>query len=246
MPSHNPSSSPPEQLVLLIESDQELAQITADSLRNNDLACQIMPSGSEALLLLASPLGPVADTSLVLCNPASLGMAFRDFIAHAHDYANLPVIIMADYKRQSECIQYLQEGSCDYVTTGCDPDELVARIRIHLRTSSDSPTSPTHFSRTLRCGSWSIEPMERRFWVGDLPINLTRTELALVYFLMKHFGHIVSRADILHAVYGPECVRGPSTIDTHVGNIRKKLGSSSSDLTIETCRSAGFMLRARR
>ncbi len=127
-----------------------------------------------------------------------------------------PVLILSAKDRESDKVEGLRAGADDYLTKPFGADELVARIEALLRRAR-GPQDAVHF------GDVRVDIARRRVERAGREVVLSRTELELLAFLVRHRDRIVTRREILDAVWGHDAASTDRAVDYHVLNLRKKL-----------------------
>ena len=149
---------------------------------------------------------------------------------------NLPVLILSARSDLPTKLRGFELGARDYVAKPFALDELVARVRAQLRASGvGEPEEPL-----LRVGLLELDVARRRARVRDNVALLTDREFRLLHHLVRHCGEVLSREQLLEAVWGYHFDPGSNVVDVCVRRLRKKLGSG----TIETIRHVGYRLAA--
>jgi two-component system OmpR family response regulator/two-component system response regulator QseB len=146
--------------------------------------------------------------------------------------SQLPVIVITARDTLADRIQGLDLGADDYLVKPFDLEELSARVRAALRRSA-----PQH-GPELRHATVALDPAAKRVTRDGEPITLTAREFAVLQALMRRPTHILSRAQLEEALYGWGEEVESNTIEVHVSNLRKKLGSRF----IVTVRNQGYGL----
>src|SRR6185312_9967052 len=132
----------------------------------------------------------------------------------------------------------LEMGADDYLPKPFDPAELVARIRAILRRSSPQWLA----AEAIAIGDVEIDGGARTVRRGGKPVDLTTVEFDLLAYLMRVAGSTVSRQDLVRNVLGREFSPFDRSIDTHVCNLRRKLGPSGDvGERIKGVRGAGYL-----
>ena len=133
----------------------------------------------------------------------------------------------------------LEAGADDYVTKPLGVAELRSRVRAVLR----RVRPPENAARILRHGALRMDPATRVVTVGDVLVPLTYSEFEVLRTLLGADGGLLSRGEILRAMFGDDAFRDPRTIDVHVHHLREKLRASGGDPdTVLTVRGAGYRL----
>jgi DNA-binding response OmpR family regulator len=146
----------------------------------------------------------------------------------------LPVLILSARTDLPTKLRGFDLGAIDFVSKPFSFDELVARVRVHLRKEADNPS-------TVSVGSLTLDLARRRAHVGERTADLSDREFKLLYHLVAHAGEVVSRERLLSEVWGYSFDPGSNVVDVCIRRLRTKLGSPSP---IETVRHAGYRLVA--
>jgi DNA-binding response OmpR family regulator len=159
----------------------------------------------------------------------------------------LPVIVLTALGDVEHRVAGLDAGAVDYLAKPFSLSELAARIRAQLRAASHAP------STALRVGDIEINLITREVHRAGEPVRLSTTEFELLVYLMRNRGHVLSREQILRAVWGYEYDPGTNVVDVYIGYLRRKLRTTKRDgpevarrdAPIVTVRSVGYRLDAR-
>jgi DNA-binding response OmpR family regulator len=180
------------------------------------------------------------DVDLVILDvmlPGQDGMSVLDAIRQRKPA--LPVIMLTARGDVNEKVAALDAGATDYVTKPFSFDELAARVRAHLRMPDQGRTTE------LAVAGIALDLLTRRVQRDGHEINLSAREFDLLTYFMQHPGHVVSRQQILSAVWGYDFDPGTNVVEVYVGYLRRKLALSGSPAPIETLRSVGYRLVSR-
>jgi len=153
------------------------------------------------------------------------------------DRPSLPVLILSARTDLPTKLRGFQLGAIDFVPKPFSFDELVARVRVHVRKGREDGADPS----ALTVGAVTLDLARRRAQVADHSVDLSDREFRLLYHLVSHAGEIVSRERLLSEVWGYSFDPGSNVVDVCIRRLRKKLGSPSP---IETIRHAGYRLVA--
>lgn len=145
----------------------------------------------------------------------------------------LPIVVLTARDGVDDTVGSLEDGADDYVTKPFRFEELLARIRLRLR------TEPATESTVLAVGDVSLDLRSRRAGRDDRAIELTAREFALLETFMRHPGQVLTREQLLSHVWGYDFDPGSNVVDVYVRYLRKKLG----DGAIETVRGMGYRLQ---
>ncbi len=148
----------------------------------------------------------------------------------------LPVIVLTARGEVRDRISGLDAGAVDYLVKPFALAELVARVRAQLRSARRAP--PTK----LRSGDIEVDLLSREVRRADEPVRLSATEFDLLVFLIRHRRRVVSREQILRAVWGYEHDPGTNIVEVYMGYLRRKLRQGRASGPIVTVRSVGYRL----
>ena len=156
--------------------------------------------------------------------------------------SDLPIIILSAKVDESDRIVGLELGADDYVTKPFSPKEVVTRVRTVLRRTRPSQRKA---STDLQLGKLRLNLKAYLVHIGDEPVKMTPREVELLAFLMKHTSEVVSREQILDAVWGYDYYGDVRAVDTLLARIRGKLPEKKSNVTFRTIYGVGYMIEER-
>jgi len=147
-----------------------------------------------------------------------------------------PVILLTARDDRNDVIEGFRVGADDYVTKPFGLEELLLRIAAVLRRTTVATTD------VLRCAGLTIDRDRHLITLDDSPIELSPTEFRLLEYLLENQGRVMSREQILDAVWGIDFDSSTTVVETFVSYLRRKLGASGPDY-IKTIRGVGITLR---
>jgi DNA-binding response OmpR family regulator len=150
----------------------------------------------------------------------------------------LPVIVLTARGDVEDRIAGLDAGAMDYLTKPFSLSELAARIRAHLRVAAQAPVT------ALRGADIELNLLTREVERAGQPIRLSSTEFELLSYLVQNSGRVLSREQILRAVWGYEYDPGTNVVDVYIGYLRRKLRVDGKKVPIVTVRSVGYRFDA--
>jgi DNA-binding response OmpR family regulator len=151
----------------------------------------------------------------------------------------LPVIVLTARDAVEDKVAGLDRGATDYVTKPFSFDELTARIRAHLRDPAQREAT------TLDAAGIHVDLLTREVRLGEEAVHLSAREFDLLVYFMRHVGEVLSREQILSAVWGYDFDPGTNVVEVYVGYLRRKLAADGGPSRIETLRSVGYRLTDR-
>lgn len=150
----------------------------------------------------------------------------------------LPVIVLTALNEIEHRVAGLDAGAADYLSKPFSLSELAARIRAQLRIAAQMPQTK------LTAGDIEINLLTREVRREGALVRLSTTEFELLAYLMRNAGHVLTREQILRAVWGYEYDPGTNVVDVYVGYLRRKLRNAESAAPISTIRSVGYRFDA--
>jgi DNA-binding response OmpR family regulator len=146
----------------------------------------------------------------------------------------LPVIVLTARGEVEDRVTGLDAGAVDYIVKPFSLSELAARLRAQLRVAAQTPAT------TLSGGGIDVDLLTREVHCDGKLVRLSTTEFELLTYLMENAGRVVSREQILRAVWGYAYDPGTNVVDVYIGYLRRKL-RGSGQTPIATVRSVGYM-----
>jgi two-component system, OmpR family, response regulator MprA len=218
--------------VLVVEDDEEIADVLRRSLRNEGYEVQTSADGVEALDLA---IGFVPDLVVL-----DLGLPRLDGIEVCRRLradSDVPILMLTARAETEDRVGGLDSGADDYLVKPFERKELLARIRALLR------RRPPRGSASLRVGDLSLNPDTREVRRGEREVELTNREFELLEYLMRNERLVVSRERLLDEVWGYDPTAATNTIDVFISNLRRKLEAGSETRLLHTKRGAGYVLK---
>jgi DNA-binding response OmpR family regulator len=216
--------------VLLIEDEQAIADLVRMYFEQEGFRLVHCSDGE-------SGLDAVRDRSprAVLLDIGLPGMDGIEVCRKIRSKSDVPVIMLTARDDEVDKIVGLEIGADDYVTKPFSPRELVARVRAVLRRSEEGPKAPA----VIEIGGWSVDSGRRevRTPSGE-SVRPTAREFDLLWYLAENRGLVLSRAQILEAVWGYDYFGETRTVDVHVRQLRKKMDG----IPIETAWGVGYRI----
>lgn len=179
------------------------------------------------------------DVDLVVLDMLLPGASGLEVLERLHTAKpTLPVIALTALGEVDDRVAGLDAGAADYLTKPFSLSELSARIRAQLRIAAQVPQT------TLAGRGIEVNLLTREVVRDKRPVRLSMTEFELLVYLMRNQGHVLSREQILRAVWGYHYDPGTNVVDVYVGYLRRKLGGPQGAAPISTIRSVGYRFNA--
>ena len=148
----------------------------------------------------------------------------------------LPVIVLTARGGVDDRIGGLDAGAVDYLVKPFSLGELAARVRAQLRVAMQSPAT------AIRAGDLEVDLLTREVRHAGAQVRLSTTEFELLVYMLSNRGRVLSREQILRAVWGYDHDPGTNVVDVYVGYLRRKLRREDRRDPIATVRSVGYRL----
>ena len=220
--------------VLVVDDDPKILRLVRTYLEREGFAVIEAADGRAALAAVAleEPVLVVLDRMLPEVDGLSVLRAIRR-------RSRTPVIILSARGTVSDRIEGLEDGADDYLPKPFSPAELVLRVRRVLERSDER--TPVPVRAPIRHGDLILDPDRHEVTVADRPVALTAAEFRLLSALLEAGGRVLTRDQLMDAVYGPGEAVLDRTIDVHIGRLRDKLGDDADDPRyVATVRGVGY------
>jgi DNA-binding response OmpR family regulator len=218
--------------ILVAEDEPAIADFIEHGLRAEGYAVTVAGDGDEALRLASTQ-----EFALIVLDRMLPG---RDGIAVLSELRRtrpgVRVIMLTARAGIDERVEGLDAGAIDYMTKPFSFDELAARVRAHLR--SDSQQQPTR----LEALGIELDLLTRRVTRDGSEVTLSSKEFDLLTYFLRHPANVLSREQILSAVWGYSHDPGTNIVEVYVSYLRRKLARPGSPAPIVTVRSVGYRL----
>jgi two-component system response regulator MprA len=218
--------------VLVVEDDEDIADVLRRSLRGEGYEVQTSGDGVEALDVAA---GFVPDLVVL-----DLGLPRLDGVEVCRRLradSDVPILMLTARAETEDRVDGLDSGADDYLVKPFERQELLARIRALLR------RRPPRGSSSLQVGDLALNPDTREVRRGDREIELTNREFELLEYLMRNERLVISRERLLDDVWGYDPTAATNTIDVFISNLRRKLEAGGEPRLLHTKRGAGYVLK---
>jgi DNA-binding response OmpR family regulator len=221
--------------ILIIDDDTELCALVARFLTSEGFAVDRAADGREGIEQSLS-----GSHALIMLDVMMPDLGGFDVLRRIRARSRTPVLMLTARGDTHDRVLGLELGADDYLPKPYDPSELAARIRAILRRSESSPRSTAVVP--LVVDDIELTASTRVVTRDGKPLELTAVEFDLLEALMSSAGTVVKREDLVRTVLGREFSPYDRSIDTHVCNLRKKIGSLKDGTErIKGIRAAGYL-----
>ena len=219
--------------ILVVEDDEDIAQVLQRSLRMERYDVLIAEDGVRALeeARSYSPDLIILDLGLPRMDGTEVARRLR------REGDDVPILILTARDAVDSRVEGLDIGADDYLVKPFERRELLARMRALLRRRPPRGMAP------MRVGDLVLNPDTREVYRGDRRVDLTQREFELLEYLMRNERLVISRQKLLDEVWGYDPFSITNTIEVFVSNLRRKLESGGETRLLHTVRGAGYVLR---
>jgi two-component system, OmpR family, copper resistance phosphate regulon response regulator CusR len=214
--------------ILVIEDEPRILEFLARGLEAEGFSVLGARDGQEGLRLAEKAACDLVILDLLL--PRLDGLSVLRALETSRP--DLPVVIVSARAELRTKLDGFGHGARDYLTKPFALDELLARVRVHLRHPDDRGNG-----HVIRVGSLALDVARRQAQLGDRIVDLSDREFKVLHSLLECAGEVVSRERLLSEVWGYHFDPHSNVVDVCIRRLRKKLGPGSP---IETVRHAGY------
>jgi len=218
--------------ILLVEDEEKMRNVLKIYLENEGYHVDEAIDGRQALEMAGQNTYGLIILDIML--PESDGWTICREI---RKNSQVPIVFLTARSEEFDKLLGFQLGADDYVTKPFSPKELVARVNAIIRRSQKSTPNPNY----LIINSLKINPDSKQVYLNNQELNLTPKEYELILFLAGNPNKVYSREQLLNLVWGYDFVGDLRTVDTHIKQLRAKLGEYKN--YIHTVWGSGYMLK---
>jgi len=206
--------------ILIIEDDEIALEVLKKNLEAQTFAVDTAPNGEKG-----SFMARVNDYDTVLLDDTLPKKTSTEVCREIRDARKcVPIIIISNAATMPEKVAFLREGADDHITKPFCFEELLARIEALLR------RPPLQNKPVFDIDNIKLDPQRKQVTRGERRVYLTKKEFALLEYLMRNKGAVLSRSMIMEHVWDNETDPFSNTIESHIRNLRKKIGSKRRQL----------------
>jgi len=220
--------------ILVVEDETRLAEGLRRGLEAEGFAVDVAATGTDGLWLAREQ--EYAAILLDIMLPGISGYRICETLRAEKNWT--PILMLTAKDGEWDQVEALDTGADDYLTKPFSFAILLARVRALIRRGAGERPA------TLEAGDVSLDPATKRVARGDTVIDLTAREHAVLEYLMRRRGEVVSKREILDAVWDFDFDGDPNIVEVYVGHLRNKLDRPFGRAAIETLRGSGYRLAA--
>jgi DNA-binding response OmpR family regulator len=218
--------------ILLVEDEPGIVDFVRRGLQAEGFAVEAELDGTEGERRALHDSFDLIVLDLML--PGRSGLEILASVRQAKP--SVPVIVLTARGEIEDRVVGLDAGAVDYLVKPFSLAELAARVRVQLRLAEQTTTG------TLSAGDIEVNLLTRQVRRGSEQVRLSTTEFELLVYLLRHRGRVLSREQILSAVWGYEHDPTTNVVDVYIGYLRRKLNLPENPVPIFTVRTVGYRL----
>jgi len=197
--------------ILALEDSLPLQSFLKTLLAASGYQVSVSAKGLDGFALLSEQ-----SFDLVLLDLGLQDMDGQDWLVELRQWSQLPVLVLSARDGEVEKVTALDNGANDYLTKPFSANELLARIRVLLRTN-------TQTSLALNCGNITIDPHKHTVTLAQQEVKLTKKEYAILLLMLQNKDKVLTHNAILSHVWGEQYINRPEYVRVHMAQLRQKL-----------------------
>ncbi|WP_413788935.1 response regulator transcription factor [Psychrobacillus mangrovi] len=228
-----------KEQILIIEDEENIARVLQLELEFEGYSVDIAYTGTDGLIKYREK-----EWDLILLDLMLPGLNGLDVLRRIRTTeSDTPVILLTAKSDLEDKVTGLDLGANDYVTKPFEIEELLARVRSAIRFSKTAPVLPLKDENIHIFESLILNENTREISRNGQSINLTPREYDLLLYMMKHPNQVLTREQLLDAVWGFDYYGDTNVVDVYIRYVRKKIEENQKASLIQTIRGVGYVLK---
>lgn len=224
--------------LLIIEDDPAISRVLDLELTHEGYNTTLANDGKIGLLLTEENKYDLILLDLMLPNLNGKELCRRVRSGNGNS-KNTPIIMLTARDSTMDIVSGLDQGANEYMVKPFEIEELLARIRVQLRSNDKSSNIP----EILVFKDLTLDSTKRQFWKGDKEVVLTKTEFDLIEYLLKNESIVISKEKLLKNVWHMSYWDNTNLVEVYIGYLRNKIENDSKLKYIKTVRGVGYVIR---
>ena len=222
--------------ILIVEDESKLSRVLQLELEYEQYQTEIADNGKDALSLMEEKEWDLVLLDIML--PELSGLEVLRRFRRTNEYT--PIILLTARDQVHDKVSGLDLGANDYVTKPFQIEELLARIRVHLRQTKQQQPVPTH---QLSVGDLYVDIDRREVKRSEQHIELTSREFDLLICLLKNKNIVLTRDQLIEQVWGYDYMGDTNVVDVYIRYLRQKIDQPFDTPYIQTVRGVGYTIK---
>jgi DNA-binding response OmpR family regulator len=225
-----------EAQILIVEDEPKISRVLQLELEYENYQTEIANNGKDALRLLQEKEWDLVLLDIMI--PELSGLEVLRRIRRTDE--NTPIILLTARDEIHDKVSGLDIGANDYITKPFQIEELLARVRVHLRAPKKGMK---RIENQLSIGDLLVDLDGREVLRGSDVIDLTKREFDLLVYLLRNKNIVLSREKLLENVWGYDYGGETNVVDVYIRYLRKKIDKNSDTAYIQTVRGIGYTIK---
>ena len=209
--------------ILVIDDEPQITRVLRAALSAQGFDVRTANDPEEGLLVFKDWRPDLVVTDLMMP-----GLSGVEVCRAIRAQSSIPILVLSVRDHEHSKVEALDAGADDYVTKPFGIQELLARVRAHLRRAPERTTA------AIETGDFVVDAAAHVITVQGKPIHLTPKEFDLLFHLARHAGKVMTHRVLLTAVWGAQSAHQPEYLRVFVGQVRKKLEAETGKQYIQT------------
>jgi two-component system, OmpR family, response regulator len=222
--------------ILVIEDDARISDFIVKGLEENGYAVSLSTSGEAAREMISESSWDLILMDIML--PGINGVQLTKLIRHKSIYT--PILVLSALGEPADKITALDSGADDYITKPFHFQELISRINALTRRTKFNFQNK---DRIYQCGELQVNLEDHSVKYKNTIIELSSREFRLLTFLLENKNKVLTRTQILTAVWGINFHTSTNVVDVYISYLRNKLNIAHSESLIHTVKGVGYILK---
>jgi two-component system, OmpR family, response regulator len=218
--------------VLVVEDDHKLGPVLVRGFATDSIAADLVTTGTDALVRAGATDYAVIVLDVML--PDQDGFEVCRTLRAGR--VNAPVLMLTARDGVADRVHGLDSGADDYLVKPFSFEELLARVRAMSR------RGPIERQVVLEVGDLRLDSARHQVWRGEVPIDLSRKEYAVLEALMRRPGDVLSRFDLLEQAWGYEYENRSNVVEVYIRYVREKIDRPFHRNSLQTVRGVGYRI----
>lgn len=223
--------------ILIIEDEEKIARFVELELGYEGYDVEKALDGRDGLALVKA-----RSFDLILLDIMLPGLNGIEVLRRIRQFSDVPIILLTARDAVVDKVTGLDGGADDYITKPFAIEELLARIRVCLRSRSGSQQHPAD-TPLLSVGLLRLDPKSRVCWMGSQTLDLTKKEFDLLECLLENKNIVMKRETLLDKIWGYDFAGETNAVDVYIRYLRAKIEEPYQQKIIHTVRGVGYVIR---
>ena len=225
------------QKILIVDDEQPIRTLLDYNLKQSNFETIMAADGEQAVLKVENENPDLILLDLML--PIMDGVEVCKLLRQKN--INTPIIMLTAKGEETDKVLGLEIGADDYMTKPFSPREVVARVKAVLRRSGERTGIHEDDGQVLRTGPITVHPEQYEAFLDEKPLEFTPKEFELLVYFIQNKNRVLTRDQLLSAVWNYDFAGDTRIVDVHVSNLREKIEENTNKpIFIKTVRGIGY------